>query len=305
MEKVEPKAFENLKLVVELDFSWNKLKFVPLPQMRQLSLLRRLTMRGNPIFSLDEITLSGGINRANITSSAGSNSDYTGKGTASSGGGGEEDEKLWDLDVDLEMEEKEGRSLEANNVTLRKKLARFYETYPKLARTLVRLRLRSESIENSVIIKGSGRNYSKSDISSGFGLNYLSDRDKVSQEQSFLEQSLFEDAREFEILRGLIEQADRGSTTVSLLDKIVPGNDDEEEEQLEVSPGNERQLDDNGSIEDGGEQQQQLREQTFGTYFAQLQELDFGQCKLSYIKWTSLSHLKQLKRLLLDGNHLR
>lgn len=321
MEKVGEKAFENLKLVVELDFSWNKLKFVPLPQMRQLSLLRRLNMRGNPLFSLDEITLSGGINNASTKSISGkgSNSDEVaaGRGNGMKGvsvGGEKEDE----AEAEFEQKEAEKASFEANNVTLQKNLTRFYETYPKLARTIVLLRLRSgsnsSSIENSVIIKSSGRSSTRSNISNGFGLNFLSD--KVSHE--FLEQNLFEeDSREFEILRALIERADEDSAarmTTSLLDKIASGGSDEgtdeeeEGEQLEVSPGNERQLDDNSNTGDGtyysGNQKQQ-RKQTFGTYFKQLQELDFGQCKLSYIKWTSFSHLKQLKRLLLDGNHLR
>lgn len=44
---------------------------------------------------------------------------------------------------------------------------------------------------------------------------------------------------------------------------------------------------------------------SLGSYFGQLQELDFGRCSLSYIKWTTFEQLDQLKRLWLDGNKLR
>lgn len=42
-----------------------------------------------------------------------------------------------------------------------------------------------------------------------------------------------------------------------------------------------------------------------GGHFSQLQELDFGQCQLTYIKWSVFDQLDQLKRLHLDGNRLR
>lgn len=37
----------------------------------------------------------------------------------------------------------------------------------------------------------------------------------------------------------------------------------------------------------------------------QLQELDLGECQLTYIKWNTFARLSSLKRLQLDGNHLR
>ena len=37
----------------------------------------------------------------------------------------------------------------------------------------------------------------------------------------------------------------------------------------------------------------------------QLQELDLGECQISYIKWDTFRHLDSLKRLQLDGNRLR
>lgn len=44
---------------------------------------------------------------------------------------------------------------------------------------------------------------------------------------------------------------------------------------------------------------------SFSANFVHLQELDFGQCDLHYIKWTSFRGLSSLKRLWLDGNKLR
>lgn len=321
MKKIQARAFENLKLVVELDFSWNKLKFVPLPQIRQLSLLRRLTMRGNPLYSLDEISLSGGINNIKTSKNDLDDDETTSRGNNGGGNKVSDGEKSSTFD----------NNSNNNNVTLEKNLARFYETYPKLAKALVRLKLRLRrggsnnfAIENSTIIKS--RNSSAKSATNGNFLDYKSSNDE------FLEQSLFEDSREFEILQALIERrADDTMTTkaTSLLDKIVPNGavdegetvaEEEEEEaeaepdeQLEVSPGYEHtQLLDDNSNNNGVEKVQPYsstinteEKQTFGAYFSQLQELDFGQCKLSYIKWTSLSHLNQLKRLLLDGNYLR
>lgn len=58
MKRVHRRAFHNLKLIVELDFSRNLLRRIPVVQMGQLSLLRRLSMRGNPLQVLDELTLA-------------------------------------------------------------------------------------------------------------------------------------------------------------------------------------------------------------------------------------------------------
>lgn len=44
---------------------------------------------------------------------------------------------------------------------------------------------------------------------------------------------------------------------------------------------------------------------SLGSNFVHLQELDFGQCQLHYIKWTTFERLSSLKRLWLDGNKLR
>lgn len=325
MEKIQAKAFENLKLVVELDFSWNKLKSVPLPQIRQLSLLRRFTMRGNPLYSLDEISLSGGINNIKISKNGSADGDEMSRGNNSIG------DKVSDEEKSSTPDDNNNN----NNVMLEKKLARFYETYPKLAKALVRLRLRRRrdgsnnfTTENSMIIKSKNSSSKSAALSNGNFLDY-----KAMSNDEFLDQSLFEDWREFEILRALIERADATMTTktTGLFDKIAPNDafdegetsmavaeeaeaeteaETETEEQLEVSPGYEHtQLDDN-SNNNGIERavpysSTNEQKQTFGAYFNQLQELDFGQCKLSYIKWTSLSHLNQLKRLLLDGNYLR
>lgn len=278
METIEAKAFDNLKLVVELDFAWNKLQFVPLPQIRQLTLLRRLTMRGNPLYTLDEFTLSGGIN--GWPSQVAPVKAQTNNNPAES----------------KESEEKEEKLTESGlNGATKRKLGRLFETYPKLARTIVRQRLQQLHLDEnsmnenslSVIIKGS------KDGTRIFG-------------GSDPEESLFDDLREFETLRSLIEQAEAAGGT-SLLDKLGGGGTSEddtseepEEEQLEVSPS--------GNDSDNDNKSRQLEEEfrtTFGAHFEQLQELDFGQCKLSYIKWNSFANLNQLKRLFLDGNHLR
>lgn len=58
LESIDLNAFDRLSLVVELDLSWNQLARVPLPQTSHLSLMRRFSMRGNPLRQLDELTLS-------------------------------------------------------------------------------------------------------------------------------------------------------------------------------------------------------------------------------------------------------
>lgn len=57
MKDIHARAFDNLRLLVELDLSWNLLTVVPLDSLKDRKLLRKLSMRGNPLKMLDRSTL--------------------------------------------------------------------------------------------------------------------------------------------------------------------------------------------------------------------------------------------------------
>lgn len=198
---MEARAFDKLKLVVEVDFSWNKLSFVPAPQLSHLSLLRRLSLRGNPLLAVDELSLSGGLKWPE----AGKQSEQS---------------------VALNM-------------------SRLLETYPDFARAFLQRQLDADSL-----------------IKSGKRLNENENENENGPNSSALE-----------ALNELVQQ-------------------EAAELESQDSP-------------DSWEKSPASFATSLGDHFGQLQELDLGQCKLSYIKWSCLQHLKQLKRLLLDGNRLR
>lgn len=218
LEMVDEKAFDKMKLVVELDFSWNKLKSIPLFQSKQLTLLRRLIMRGNPLFVLDERTLANKQSPPNKPPSS--------------------------------------------NATLSLML-RFVETYPDLAKYLLQIKL--------------GYKFSGSDNMIIKTANSPSSGDHDDSEYELLQQvynQLMENSNNFD-----------GIDQVSNLDSLIEAP---QPMQNAIVPAD-----------------QDWSELKLGKLFLHLQELDFGQCQLRYIKWTVLSNLSQLKRLLLDGNQLR
>lgn len=232
MESIHLRAFDNLKLIVELDFSWNKLNFIPLPQMKHLTLLRRLSMRGNPLLELTEATLAGGVaadNRPNI-----------------------------------------GTRSPANNnraSTLRANMSRLVETYPELMRHLVR------QLDNKV--ENNNLNDNEHSII----------RAGASREQAEI----------LEVIESLLaKEEDAPSLSLDVDDNLAPANEDDDDVQV-------------GATLQLGADLHRRRDavNSFSLYFKHLQELDLGECKLIYIRWTSLAHLGSLKRLYLDGNRLR
>lgn len=238
MESIDARSFDNLKLIVELDFSWNKLGFVPLPQIKHLALMRRLTMRGNPLYALDELTFSGGLS------------------TAAPGNNNSPEQQRVNI-VQQRAEASDSSQTRGIAIDLRN-MSRLYETYPELARSFVRQRLQSldPSDDNNLIIKGRGQKVAAPDDAELEMLQHIV--------------LLNEPDGEFQAM-----------DSVEHLDGPMDGGDGIE----------------NASKYSGTTM--------LGDHFNQLQELDFGQCKLNYIKWTTLEHLNQLKRLLLDGNQLR
>lgn len=209
METIHENAFDRLKLVVELDFSWNKLKSIPLFHWSQLILLRRLTLRGNPLITLTDKTFS--------AAAASTKSD------------------------------KNISNLEASNSSSSLLLSRFVETYPELANSLI--------------------------------------------------QSMQAEGEKF--TSGKQEQLNADSDSLQLLEQIYNSQTGNKESN-ELQPDSE--LVETPEVALAGSE---LENQSLGSVFDQIQELDFGQCQLEYIRWTVLMNLKSLKRLLLDGNNLR
>lgn len=205
--------------MVELDLSWNKLSLVPLAQISHLKLMRRFTMRGNPLRRLDESSFSLAA---------------TARQPAS-------------------QPKRPNSAIEPKNLTL---LSRFVETYPNLARTLAR----------------------SAHKTNGNGL-ILNELDGSEAEVEF---AATDDPMLAELQR--LAAAASPESSDDQADEITDTNEIDSDSQTSDLIG------DDGSI---------------GHHLSQLQELDFGQCQLEYIKWTSFRQLDQLKRLYLDGNQLR
>lgn len=255
MESIHLRAFDKLKLVVELDFSWNKLNFVPVPQIRQLSLLRRLTMRGNPLYALNETTIAARASGAKQQPETSSPSDGFLRWRSSQAA--TKNERLPDDEL------LEGPLFADMN--------RLFETYPELVRALVDQHTNFQ-MDHANAIKTANRR----------------DRNGVDRLA----------ATDLKIMQALLQQDDsagEADSATSLQDVGVDETD----------------LIDNGAQSpadnelDGGANKLNTAPTQIGAYFPHLQELDFGQCKLNYIKWTVLEHFNQLKRLYLDGNQLR
>ena len=233
LSSINPEAFENLKMVVELDFSWNRLARVPIAQIRHLSLLRRLSLRGNPLGRLDELTMGPPRPLAE----------------ASAAGGGTRPE-----------------------LGLARNMSRLAETYPQLVRSVLR------RIE-----------WSKSRVAA------------VSESQEEAERTSSNDGplmgptegEMLESLKRIFGRQEAGGSSVGGGGELA-GND--------LLAGSIDTLD---QLDEALDKSRQTDLISFGRHFGHLQELDLGECKLSYISWTTLTHLSSLKRLLLDGNQLR
>lgn len=266
MESIHLRAFDKLKLVVELDFSWNKLNFVPVAQMRQLGLLRRLTMRGNPLYALNETTITDRHSLNGITKQQPSSAS-TIKSTPSPSAGF----FSWHSQQATGSERWPSDELEG---PIFDNMNRLFETYPELVRNLV------HQYTSFQINQENNRSPIKNNHSNGKnGANKLA-------------------TLELKVMQTLLQQDQSSKPTDSTLP--LQEINDVESDLLDNSAGsnwNDLDYSDNNNLSATSTQ--------FGVFFSQLQELDFGQCKLSYIKWTVFEHFNQLKRLYLDGNHLR
>jgi len=230
---------------VELDLAWNKLNAVPVPQMGHFALLRRLTMRGNPLHALDELALSGGLNLSaakwatNQTEADPSLAEPTGSAA--------------------------GAELSAN-------MSRLLETFPHLARSLAA---------------------SRAQLGLGAHAAALRALLQLDQEEAADEAGAADDEEEEEAAESAVAAAEEAPAS-ELRDELAESGFPQQ--------GRRHQLASLGQPTAGRGPAAKL---SFAAHFKHLQELDFGHCKLTYIKWTALAHLVQLKRLLLDGNQLR
>ncbi|CAA3006436.1 Leucine-rich repeat-containing protein 26 [Olea europaea subsp. europaea] len=233
LARVHLRAFEHLKLVVELDFARNQLDSIPLYQMRHLALLRRLSMRGNPLRALDEATLQGGPTP-------------------------------------------ETQRTHTNTTETRHDdLIRLYETYPDLARALSRQATPMSSSSSSSSHEDERRQIELL----GSIISELARRRKPSGALGF-ESS----------------QADRA-------DQPSLASDELGEPLTSLSPSLEFRDEATDSPADDERRAARSIWPSLGL-FEHLQELDLGECQLSYIKWSTFVGLRSLKRLQLDGNQL-
>lgn len=278
LETIDGTAFENLKLVVELDFSWNRLQFVPLAEISRMSLLRKLSMRGNPLKSLTESTFT-------------SSSSSADKETLTTS-----DDETSNL-VDQSNSNSNANANNNNNM-----MARLYETYPILAKSLLLSFKRSLSQQQPLSSSGSST------------IN--------GEDSSFIIEQM-----ELELLESIVRQHETSSDAPveELDDNLGGGGEGEEEGEGNNDDGigpadslartanelNQVSFASAASSLRSTERRRRRRSLVFesggglGSHFNQLQELDFGQCQLTYIKWSVFDQLDQLKRLHLDGNQLR
>lgn len=301
MERIELEAFAKLKLVVELDLSWNKLDLIPLQTMRDLTLMRRFTMRGNPLKRLDESTF--------------------GYATMSLGTHAQSDTDLALASLKNQFKQNNdfvGKLLYPNDLNT---LSRFVETYPGLARYLTSQIMRNQ--------------HNKSN------LNFWLDKLPVNLNDTFkssLRNQLLQFALRFMVKTANLTKLPNNNNNKEFLDVEFSAIDDDlevfnnENNGIEINLGDENNelpesfeveiseensiaggandvsanlMASNGKLAAQDKTQVQGSFRAMGFYWKHLQELDFGQCQLTYIKWTTFEHLNELKRLYLDGNILR
>ena len=278
---------------MELDFSWNELTFVPVPQMRRLALLRRLSFRGNPLGQLNDLTLAGGLwsgqqlaRRLRLRGAA---------------------LVAWWLSfsfasppdrADLlagQVGEQAGHKL-AN-------MSRLLESFPELflaaeteedlagAQSLAVEQLADEPEREALIWLLKNRHSLERELA-------LEPTDEGGEESTAegLPPSLDSGADN--------EEATGGKTDALAADS--QGHTDANWVQQIGSEGAQKERE-----EEQGRRQERRHWLVGGvkdlqlSQFEHLQELDFGQCKLLFIQWSVLANLNSLKKLFLDGNHLR
>lgn len=270
MTEIHARAFHNLKLIVELDFSWNKLAYIPLPQIAHLTLLRRLSMRGNPLQVIDDLTLSGG----NGTSSPESQAESQAKTTTTA-----------DIGNEISIEEETGGSGAKNSdneqaAKFKTSVSRLFETYPELVKVLIGPQLGGQAEVEELW---------------NFLLDEFEDlRAQYETNQSGVNLLLNEDQL-------LATSQSLSTTTIS-----SPFGGDDLAEPRGSSSGASQSIygDELDSRSDLASAESKDNVHSLGR-LKQLQELDLGECQISYIKWDTFKHLNSLKRLQLDGNRLR
>lgn len=290
-----------LKLVVELDLSWNKLTQIPLFAVQHFSLMRRFTMRGNPLRRLDESSFAGWAPSDQGTAGA---AHPTNDGRLQPEPGGQF-ANLSALAIQLlakGLPELTGSERDRLGI----QLSGFLETYPTLANSLafhwgpgnqkpnsnkLQLQHHPQQLELSPLMEtlrslvNMTMDLAKADISNDLISNNI---DVESLDSS--------------------NEADGDPSSEAGLE-IDPdsSNHTATESDFDASDGSLITLDPTDAANNNNKTGNQARKSgslAMGFYWRQLQELDFGECQLTYIKWTTFEHLHQLKRLFLDNNKL-
>lgn len=322
--------------MVELDLSWNNLERIPLQSMHDLNLMRRFSMRGNPLKQLDETTFG---YLAKTTGSAGSHK--TKPSPISIAGLDAKTNTLNigfnlnspDLDLNqlvafVQSQYNAKQSSTSGNAKLSpisakqvNLLRRFIETYPSLAKYL--------AASNSSVSQLSSKDQLIVQSPILFALKLLIRMDSNLQSSMSSKAKSFAGA-ESEDPMNLVGDQDPDAVGDNMGEGIEIGDlngidletiDESDGAELETETGSKpSELDEiqANSIAEGSTNANDLTAQTnradadkramfkpMALLWKHLQELDFGQCQLTYIKWTTFEHLNELKRLFLDGNLLR
>lgn len=280
------RAFANLKLVIELDFGWNNLHYVPIPQMRSMRLLRKLTMRGNRNLKvLNETTLSGGLGLF---------------GGSGGGVGG----RVGGAGADNLPPPSSAASL------VRAGARALWETFPDLAAKLAGAL--------ALVANPDADADAHSDASTSDGMETGVDEADVDEADAYGDGKHNGDADEAagsgagkraaaewsrlgrELNRLLSDEADNDAA-VATADDNEPAAEIGATDSAAAGPDAAAAAASNLA----SERRPSARLYSFAANFVHLQELDFGQCELHYVKWTAFEGLSSLKRLWLDGNKLR
>lgn len=292
LQTIDEAAFENLKLVVELDLSWNRLQFVPLHQIGRMSLLRKFSMRGNPLNSLTEATFIVAPSSSSSSSSP-SSKEFTS-----------------DRTVNLATDHESSSSSSASN------LSRLYETYPILARSLLLAHKRAAPTDSDKDNDNAAGSFVIEQMDVELLESIVRQHEEISEGNEDGDSDT--DGDNYDDGDKLVGAANPDRTvggSERAADFIAPAPTARANElnqrskrtstrgrgrrirgKSERSPrvGRSNSNSNSNSISNG-----------LGKHFDQLQELDFGRCQLTYIKWSVFDRLDQLKRLHLDGNQLR
>lgn len=293
LDRIQLDAFAKLKLVVELDLSWNKLDLIPMQTMRDLSLMRRFTMRGNPLKKLDEFSFGYNIEHPD---------DHT---------------KSIHLTINSLLKNQSKKQLDAIHKLYTKEnlnmLNRFVETYPGLARYLVNQQQQTTSDTSNLPLFDNDK-WLNDETSKSILHNQLL---QIALKQLIREANLTLSSKTSELATAadldanklILEDDLELATSMDNEIDINPSSDDSSNETFEADLSEQNSIEianANANLQPGkSSNQNQHQFKSMGFYWKHLQELDFGQCQLTYIKWTTFENLNELKRLFLDGNKLR